>query len=256
MNIKLGDFTLLSQDYVNYRPSYSKLIVDLMFGALNKHPNQVVAADIGAGTGIFTKLILEKNPKELYAVEPNENMLLAGKKFLPNGVKWMAACAESTELPSNTFDLITMASSFHWTNTHTALNEFNRLIKPSGIFAALWNPRITELSEIESIIDSILTNEYSVKSRVSSGRSGITSDLTNILKSTSFFSDVSYIETVNKVCVSPERYIGAWRSVNDIRSQLGEENFAKFITQVSTIVSGVKHVEVYYMTRAWISKIK
>jgi len=256
MKIKPGDFSLLSADYMKYRPSYSEFIVDLMFGALNKQPSEVVCADIGAGTGIFTKLILNKKPKELFAVEPNENMLLAGKEFLPNGVKWTAAFAESTGLPSNSIDLITMASSFHWTNSKLALHEFNRVLTPSGIFVALWNPRITELSKIESLIDDILTNEYSVKSRVSSGRSGITTDLTSILKNSNFFSDVSYIEIINKVYVSPKRYIGAWRSVNDIRSQLGEENFKKFITQVSNIVSNLEHIEVHYMTRAWISKVK
>lgn len=252
--IQKGDFSSLADDYTKYRPSYSKLIVDLIFGATNKPAKEVIAADVGAGTGIFTKLVLDKNPKELYAVEPNENMRSAGEKFLPNGVKWRAAGAESTGLPSSTFDLVSMASSFHWPNTDLALNEFNRILKPSGIFVALWNPRITELSETESVIDNILTNEYSVKSRVSSGRSGITLNLTNILKSSNFFSEISYLETTNKVFVSPERYIGAWRSVNDIRSQLGEEQFAKFISKISNIVKNMEHVEVHYMTRAWVAR--
>jgi len=252
--IEKGDFSALADDYAKYRPSYSKMIVDLIFGATNKPNNEVVAADVGAGTGIFTKLLLDKNPNELYAVEPNENMRLAGEKFLLNGVKWRSAGAESTGLPSNTFDLISMASSFHWPNTDLALKEFNRILKSSGIFVALWNPRITELSDTESIIDDILTNEYSVKSRVSSGRSGITVNLTSILKNSKYFADVSYLETTNKVCVSPEHYIGAWRSVNDIRSQLGEENFTKFIDKVTNIVGNMEHVEVHYMTRAWVAR--
>jgi hypothetical protein len=119
---------------------------------------------------------------------------------------------------------------------------------------ALWNPRITELSETEAKIDDILKNEYSVKSRLSSGRSGITNTLTEVLKSSGFFAHVAYIEATDKVYVAPEKYVGAWRSVNDVRSQLGEEKFANFIAQVTDITSGMDRVEVHYMTRAWIAK--
>jgi len=252
--IQKGDFSALADDYTKYRPSYNKLVVDLIFGAINKPSSDVIAADVGAGTGIFTKLILEKNPKELYAVEPNDNMRLAGEKFLPNGVTWVAAGAESTHLPDKTFDMVSMASSFHWPETNSALNEFNRILTKNGIFVALWNPRITELSKTETTIDDILRTEYSVTSRVSSGRSGITTNLSQILKNCGLFSEVAYVEAIDKIYVTPERYVGAWRSVNDIRSQLGEENFSKFIGQVTEVTSSLDKVEVHYMTRAWIAK--
>jgi len=252
--IKKGDFSALADDYTKYRPSYNKLIVDLIFGAIDVPVNEVVAADVGAGTGIFTKLILDKNPKTLYAVEPNNNMKSEGEKFLPSGVKWIGAGAEDTKLPSNTFNLVSMASSFHWPDTNAALKEFDRILNDKGVFVALWNPRVTELSETETLIDNILKDKFSIKSRVSSGRSGITCTLTEILKKSGYFSDVVYLEAVDKVYISPERYIGAWRSVNDIRSQLGEENFNKFIDQVTEITSKLDHVEVHYMTRAWVAK--
>lgn len=252
--IKKGDFSALAEDYTKYRPSYNKMVVDLIFGSINKQSKEIMVADIGAGTGIFTKLILDKNPKQLYAVEPNDNMRSQGEKFLPKGVNWIGAGAEATSLADNTFDLVSMASSFHWPDTKLALKEFNRILNSNGTFVALWNPRITELSEIETIIDNILKNDYSIKSRVSSGRSGITNNLTQLLKDSNLFSNVVYVESTDKVEVSPERYIGAWRSVNDIRSQLGEINFSKFISKVTDITKDLNHVEVHYMTRAWIAK--
>lgn len=253
-NINKGDYSNLANDYTRYRPSYNQLIVDFLFGALNKPRGEIDAADIGAGTGIFTKLLLDKHPKTIYAIEPNDNMRSAGKGYLPNGVTWIAANAESTTLSSESIDLVSMASSFHWPKTNQALREFNRILRKDGIFTALWNPRITELSKTESTIDNILKSKYGITKRTSSGRSGITLSLTETLNKSGYFKEVSYAEAMNKVQVSPEHYIGAWRSVNDIRSQLGEKNFKHFIDDITDLTLELEHIEVHYLTRAWIGR--
>ena len=90
-------------------------------------------------------------------------------------------------------------------------------------------------------------------SRVSSGLSGITLELREILANYEAFQSVIYVDSVDVVRRSPEEYLGAWRSVNDIQSQLGKEKFAQFIMDVSEMIREQEYVEVHYLTRAWIA---
>lgn len=251
--LKRGDFSLLAKDYAKYRPGYSKNVINAIFGTMKKPSNKIDAADVGAGTGIFSRELLNKGVKSIVAVEPNKQMREEGKQISPKEILWKEGSAEKTGLNSKSIDLVSMASSFHWPDTKLAIREFERILKNSGSFLAIWNPRFTELSEVESEIQSVLTDNYNIKSRVSSGRSGITKNLEQILKSSGCFSAVIHYEEIERVPVPKEKYLGAWRSVNDIRSQLGEEKFMNFIEHIDNLLTGISSVDVYYQTRAWLA---
>lgn len=251
--IKNGDFTSLASDYMKYRPSYNNDIVKLILSGVNKDIDTIKAADVGAGTGIFTKCLIDAGVKNFVAVEPNDNMRGFGIKFLGETFNFLKGSAEETKLGSNSFDLVTMASSFHWTNTSQALKEFDRILLSKGVFSALWNPRLTERSTSENEVQELLSRRYKVVSRVSSGLSGITKKLREILSESGIFRSVVYVDAVDVVKRSHEEYIGAWRSVNDIQAQLGKEKFTEFLKDVEDIVSKRPYVEVHYLTRAWIA---
>jgi ubiquinone/menaquinone biosynthesis C-methylase UbiE len=168
-------------------------------------------------------------------------------------IVWMKGDAEDTGLETSSVDLVTMASAFHWPETKRALAEFNRILKPRGIFSALWNPRITELSDIETSVNQLLIDKYKIRSRTSSGRSGLADGMTNVLEEAGYFQSTVYCESMDRVIVDSNRYIGAWESVNDIRSQLGEENFAKFIDDIRGILQDISEFPVFYLTRCWIA---
>jgi hypothetical protein len=103
------------------------------------------------------------------------------------------------------------------------------------------------LVEIEAYLDALRPN---IK-RVSSGRSGITETLTEQLWASPYFDDVVYLEGRHVIEMAPERYIGAWRSVNDLRVQLGPEKFDAFLAFVEQRIDGLQVIEATYLTRAW-----
>ena len=251
--MKRGDFTNLASDYTKYRPSYNSSVVMTILKSVDKELRSIRAADVGAGTGIFTKCLIDAGIQNLVAVEPNDDMREHGIKFLDNNVKFLSGSAEDTGLETDGFDLVTMASSFHWPDTQLALNEFDRALSDKGVFCALWNPRLTEKSASESEVQELLTTKFKVASRVSSGLSGITQELREILKSSGIFNSVVYVDAVDVVQRTHEEYIGAWRSVNDIQAQLGGEKFEEFICDVEKIIKKREFVEVHYLTRAWIA---
>lgn len=57
----------------------------------------------------------------------------------------------------------------------------------------------------------------------------------SVLESTGHFKNTFFEELSHEEQMTPERYVGAWKSVNDIRVQLGEENFERFIQKVSEL---------------------
>ena len=251
--MKKGDFSNLATNYSKYRPSYNIDVVDNLLKTTGKLPINIATTDVGAGTGIFTKCLLNAGVRDIVAVEPNNQMLKAGELFLGNEVTFKKGSGENTFLESGKYDLVTMASSFHWPNTQNTLKEFKRILNGTGTFAALWNPRLTERSEIEDKVEFLLKNKYDLKTRMSSGLSGITESLNDILTKSGVFRSVLYLDGIDVVKRTHDEYLGAWRSVNDVQVELGRENFAKFINEVENIISDYPYVEVHYLTRAWVA---
>lgn len=255
--LKAGDFTGLASDYSQHRPDYCPSVLNGLLGLLNKPSREVDFLDVGAGTGIWTRMVHGKGVRSVTAVEPNDDMRANGiADSAGTSIRWLAGNAEQTGLSDVSCDWLSMASSFHWADFDKATSEFHRMLRPGGRFTALWNPRLIEVNpllvEIEAHLDTLRPN---IK-RVSSGRSGITETLTEQLWASPYFEDVVYMEGRHVIAMTPERYLGAWRSVNDLRVQLGPEKFDAFLTFVGQRISGLDVIEATYLTRAWSARRK
>lgn len=248
-----GDFSLLAKDYANFRPGYNLEVVKHIIFATGLNPVDICAADIGAGTGIFSNCLSKMGVEKITAVEPNDEMRKMGKRVSARNIKFLKGSAEDTNLPTKSFDLISMASSFHWVDYKLALKEFNKLLNSNGLFTAIWNPRLTERSEVEHQVQTLLSEKYKLSERVSSGRSGVTDKLRSILLDSGFFSSVLYMDAIDIIQRTKEEYIGAWRSVNDIQSQLGKQNFNLLVNDIEKIIDSHEKIEVHYLTRAWVA---
>lgn len=257
VTIKAGDFTGLASDYSLHRPDYCPSVLKGLLGISNKPAREIDFSDVGAGTGIWTRMVHGKGVKSVTAVEPNDEMRANGiADSAGTSIRWLAGSAEQTGLPEASCDWLSMASSFHWADFDKATREFHRVLRPGGRFTALWNPRLIEVNpllvEIEAHLDTLRPG---IK-RVSSGRSGITETLTEQLWASQYFEDVVYLEGRHVIAMTPERYIGAWRSVNDLRVQLGPEKFDAFLSFVGQRISGMDVIEATYLTRAWSARRK
>jgi SAM-dependent methyltransferase len=255
--LKAGDFTGLAKDYSQHRSDYCPSVLNALLGLLQKPTVEVDFVDVGAGTGIWTRMVHGKGVNSATAVEPNDDMRANGlTDSAGTGIRWLAGSAEQTGLPDACCDWLSMASSFHWADFNRATQEFHRLLRAGGRFTALWNPRLIEVNpllvEIEAHLDTLRPN---IK-RVSSGRSGITETLTEQLWSSAYFDDVVYLEGRHVIAMTPERYLGAWRSVNDLRVQFGPEKFEAFLAFVEQRIAGLDVIEATYLTRAWSARRK
>jgi SAM-dependent methyltransferase len=255
--LKAGDFTGLGGDYSQHRPDYCPSVLNGLLGLLEKRVEDVDFVDVGAGTGIWTRMVVDRNVRSVVAVEPNDDMRSNGIADSAGAkVRWLPNSAEETGLDAASCDWLTMASSFHWANYDLATREFHRVLRPGGRFTALWNPRLIEVNPLLVEIENHLRGLRPHLNRVSSGRSGITETLTDRLWASPFFEDVVYLEGRHVVAMSPARYIGAWRSVNDLQVQLGAETFRAFLAFVEQRIAGWSIIEATYLTRAWSARRK
>ncbi len=250
--MKQGDFTELARSYVN-RAGYSDLVlraIALHVGALGNE--RKIVADVGAGTGKLTENLAELGLKNITAVEPNDAMRTEGEKYTSRfKIDWRKGSGEETGLESASVDWLLMGSSFHWVDLRRGLNEFHRVIRPGGSFTALWNPRDLVKSELHQNIEARIYSLLPTLERVSSGSAKYTATLESDLVSTGQFADVLFMEASHEVIMPRDRYLGAWRSVNDIQAQAGPELFERIMAAIEDELGDRTVVAVPYRTRAW-----
>jgi ubiquinone/menaquinone biosynthesis C-methylase UbiE len=133
----LDRFSDRVEDYVKYRPSYPREAIASIISSLETA--DPVVADIGAGTGISSRLLAQLYRLRVIAIEPNAEMRqAAGTHPL---IEFRDGTAEDTNLADNEVNLITCFQSFHWFNPGLTLPEFHRILKRDGRLAVVWNSR-------------------------------------------------------------------------------------------------------------------
>ncbi|WP_295636106.1 class I SAM-dependent methyltransferase [Novosphingobium sp.] len=118
------------------RIGYPEPLFDLVFADVPANPRVL---EIGAGTGIATRSLLERAPAELVVVEPDAALIdyIADQITDPRLTLVNAPFPEeSLEGP---FDLIVCAAAFHWMEPAAALARVSQLLKPGGVWAMWWN---------------------------------------------------------------------------------------------------------------------
>lgn len=150
-------FSSRVENYIKYRPSYPKEVIETLKSECGLTPRSVIA-DIGYGTGILAEMFLQ-NGNPVYGVEPNREMREAGERLLSGYANFrsIAAKAEATMLGYHSVDFITAGQSFHWFDRAAAKIEFKRILRSGGWIVLIWNERLVTtpfLFEYEQLLKS------------------------------------------------------------------------------------------------------
>ena len=154
-------------NYVKYRPGYPPEVLNLLREKCGLTPQSIIA-DVGAGTGIFTQLLVRQGYK-VYAVEPNHAMRKAAMAALITYPNFYAVngTAEATTLRSQSVDLIVCAQAFHWFNPKETALEFKRILaNHSKQVALIWNNRLTDADDFAIAYEQLLVQKATDYSEV------------------------------------------------------------------------------------------
>lgn len=134
-------FTGKAKLYSKYRPAYPEGFIDYLYSEVGLKDSSIVA-DIGSGTGIFSRHLLLKNSR-VVGIEPNDDMRRAAEKDLAQFTKYTSikATAEDTTLADSSIDYITVAQAFHWFDRMKFKLECKRILKRNGKVILVWNSR-------------------------------------------------------------------------------------------------------------------
>lgn len=130
--------------YSKSRPSYPNEYIDYLFSA-NHVDESCRIADIGSGTGILTRQLLERRVS-VTGVEPNKDMRTKAEQNLRKFDLFTSinGSAEDTTLPENSVDLVIAAQAFHWFDKEKFKLECKRILKQERNVALVWNSRDSE----------------------------------------------------------------------------------------------------------------
>jgi SAM-dependent methyltransferase len=125
------------QHYDRVRPGYPADSADWLIRSVGRTAGAADAADIGAGTGKFTALLVERG-LAVTAVDPSTDMLAQLRRTLP-GVIALEGTAEATGLADAVFDVVSVAQAWHWCDPRLASTELARILRPGGVLGLIWN---------------------------------------------------------------------------------------------------------------------
>lgn len=145
-------FSREAETYSRGRPEYPVALYGWLTGTLGLAPGKR-AADIGAGTGKFTRLLAATDAQTL-AIEPVDAMRIQAAR-LP-GVQALAGTAQAIPVPDQSLDAVVCAQAFHWFASTESLDEFARVLRPGGKLGLVWNVRDESVDWVAAIT-SIIT---------------------------------------------------------------------------------------------------
>jgi SAM-dependent methyltransferase len=138
------------ESYERARPDYPPEAIAYLARELDLRRDRVVV-DLAAGSGKLTRPLARLGCKVI-AVEPVDEMRAA----IGGAARALAGTAEAIPLADDSADAVTVGQAFHWFDGPAALAEIERVLRPGGGLALVWNRRPIESSELHAAISEII----------------------------------------------------------------------------------------------------
>ena len=239
---RAGDFSPQAEAYARARPGYPPEMVDLILDLAEVSEGDAVA-DLGAGTGLFTRILAGRGLR-VSAVEPNDAMRAEAEPV--DGVAWHAGSFEETGLETDSQSWIVAAQAFHWADPERALPELHRVLVPGGRFTILWNNRDVASSPVltwtRELVEEVVPDfDEGYRNR----------DWWDVLTGSGHFVAPFALEVPHVVTMSAERYLDLWRSHNLLNAAAGPGPMKELLARIADRLGKTQQVDVPYVCRVW-----
>lgn len=121
-----------AERYDRCRPTYPNPLIDELLGA---EPTGLDVLDVGCGTGIASRQMVERGAKVL-GVELAPRMVEIARS---HGIDAELSAFEDWDPAGRTFDCVTSAQAWHWLDLPVASSKAASLLRPGGKLCLIWN---------------------------------------------------------------------------------------------------------------------
>jgi SAM-dependent methyltransferase len=121
-----------AEAYDQFRPSYPDAVIDEVLGP---RPEGLDVLDVGCGTGIASRQMVERGAKVL-GVELAPRMAEIARG---HGIDVEIAAFEGWEAAGRTFDRVASAQAWHWLDLPVATAKAASVLRPGGNLCLIWN---------------------------------------------------------------------------------------------------------------------
>lgn len=130
MKVNFGN---VAKNYARFRNDLpAELLEGLKLRRVSFNDKKVV--DLGSGTGVLCRT-MQKEGAAVIGVEPSIELIEEAIEIDKDEgceIQYINAFSESTALPENTFDVVTVLRAWHWFDADKTLSEINRILKENG----------------------------------------------------------------------------------------------------------------------------
>jgi SAM-dependent methyltransferase len=137
-------FGSIAEDYDGLRPQAPQEAVSWLVP-----PGCEVAVDVGAGTGLFTRTLVDR-AAQVIAVEPDARMRKVLTERSP-GVRALEGRGESIPLPDAAADAVFVSSAWHWMDHDRTIPEIGRVLRDGGRLGLIWTSRDREVDWVRDL---------------------------------------------------------------------------------------------------------
>jgi SAM-dependent methyltransferase len=226
--------------YAGFRPDYPEQLLKALSHSVLRDPPAAggVVADVGSGTGIFTRQLRALLPAGLAVVgiEPASDMRLkaAAMSALPAGIRYLDGLAQELPLETGRVRAVVAATAAHWFDRPEFYKEAHRVLVPSGILAIVEYVRDHEGSPAAAAVVDFLA-------RHGGPRAYARPDYAAELRHATGFRDFEHTIEAVTLRLSREAFVGLALSSSHARAAvdaLGEREAERTLLQmVETLVS-------------------
>ncbi len=229
MNINTENeiFNKAAEYYDDFRPNYPQNIIDILINEAKLKSGSKIL-EIGAGSGKATEQI-SRNGFNIYCIEPGEDLVRKGnEKFKNDTVEFHKGRFEEADLPTEHFDVVFAAQSFHWIPQPQGFEKCANILKENGYLAILYNMYVTTNCEQDRELLALSDKhggfaDFVDESKCDERISGIVANIENSKR----FSGVKVFKTSWVKDYTTEEYFGFVLTGNKILQK--DENEKKII---------------------------
>ncbi|HUY47346.1 MAG TPA: class I SAM-dependent methyltransferase [Streptosporangiaceae bacterium] len=121
-----------AERYDRSRPSYPGDLIDEVLGPA---PHELSVLDVACGTGIASRLMMERGAHVL-GVELNARMAEVAQR---GGVSAEVGAFETWDPAGRTFDRVTSAQGWHWLDPAVSPRKAATVLRPAGRLCVFWS---------------------------------------------------------------------------------------------------------------------